>query len=240
LATPGSAGPLIVTSLYEELEKLCENVDPSLVVLDTLADLFGGDENNRSHARQFIGKLRHIAIEQRCAVVLLSHPSLSGTASGSGLSGSTAWDGSVRARLYMERVDECEHRRDPDRRRISLKKSNYGRLDQEFYVRYHKGSFVRESHVVDALDRTLWAEQVFLSLLGQYSEQGRDVRPNPGSGYAPHVFANDPQAQGITKKAFSDAMNRLFATGRIAVERVGPASKTTQRLVRSPLREGAK
>ena len=86
LASPGPNGLLQVTPIYEELEQLCAKLKPVLLVLDTLADLFGGDENNRSQARQFTGKLRHLAIKYECAVVLLSHPSLSGVASGSGLS----------------------------------------------------------------------------------------------------------------------------------------------------------
>ncbi|HKN31287.1 MAG TPA: hypothetical protein VJY34_26775, partial [Roseiarcus sp.] len=36
---------------------------PNLLVLDTLADLFGGDEIKRPHARQFISLLRGLAIE---------------------------------------------------------------------------------------------------------------------------------------------------------------------------------
>ena len=76
---------------------------PSLLILDTLADLFGGDEIKRPHSRQFIGLLRGLAIEFRLTIDLLSHPSQSGMASGAGASGSTAWSNSVRSRLYLER-----------------------------------------------------------------------------------------------------------------------------------------
>ncbi|WP_369675560.1 AAA family ATPase, partial [Enterococcus faecium] len=89
---------------------------PALVGLDTLADLHSGQENDRTTARQFIGLLRGLAIRHGCAVVLLAHPSLTGMASGSGLSGSTAWNASVRSRLYLERVVQDGYEADPDRR----------------------------------------------------------------------------------------------------------------------------
>ena len=89
------SGMLATTPLYGELDRRIADGKPALVVLDTLADLYSGDENVRSQARQFIGFLRRLAIRHRCAVLLLAHPSLSGMASGSGNSGSTAWNGSA-------------------------------------------------------------------------------------------------------------------------------------------------
>ena len=55
-------------------------------MLDTLADLFGGDEIKKVHARQFISMLRGLAIEFNVTVLLLSHPSQAGMSSGSGMS----------------------------------------------------------------------------------------------------------------------------------------------------------
>ena len=67
-----------------------------VVVLDSLHDVFSGDEIRRSQARQFIQGLREIAREIDGAVILTAHPSLSGRNSGTGESGSTAWNNSVR------------------------------------------------------------------------------------------------------------------------------------------------
>ena len=64
---------------------------PRLLILDNLADIFGGDENARDLARQFVSLIRGLAIDLDCTVLMLSHPSLSGMASGRGASGSTAW-----------------------------------------------------------------------------------------------------------------------------------------------------
>ena len=106
LATPDLRGSLARTQLFAELEARVAADRPQLVVLDTLADLHSGQENDRTTARQFIGLLRGLAMRYDCAVLLLAHPSLTGKQNGSGLSGSTGWDASVRSRLYLERVSQ--------------------------------------------------------------------------------------------------------------------------------------
>jgi hypothetical protein len=45
------------------------------------------ERNDRAKVRQFIGILRGLALRQRCAVMLLGHPSVTGLDSGTGTSG---------------------------------------------------------------------------------------------------------------------------------------------------------
>jgi hypothetical protein len=112
----------------EFYQQLCEKVaavkgdsDKILVILDTAADMFGGSENTRREVNTFIKTyLGSIVINYSATVILLAHPSLSGLASGSGLSGSTAWENSVRARSYLSREEDSD-----DIRILSRKKSNY-------------------------------------------------------------------------------------------------------------------
>src|SRR5690606_23739561 len=96
LAVQGHGGTLDPTPFYDELDHYIGHVAPRVVILDTLADLFPGNENDRAQARQFVGLLRRLAIRHRCAVVMLSHPSLTGLSNGTGSSGSTGWNNSVR------------------------------------------------------------------------------------------------------------------------------------------------
>ncbi|MFI5016060.1 MAG: AAA family ATPase [Hyphomicrobiales bacterium] len=101
LAVSGARGNVLVpTQRFEALKATIARLKPALVVLDTLADLFGGEENHRTHARQFVGLLRGLTLQHETTVLLLAHPSLSGMSSGAGTSGSTAWSNSVRSRLY--------------------------------------------------------------------------------------------------------------------------------------------
>lgn len=106
---------LIQSALFEELDARAEAEGPVLIVIDTLADVFPSNENDRAKVRQFVGILRGLALKRRCAVILLAHPSLSGLNSGAGTSGSTAWNNSVRSRLYLSRVIQDGHEPEPRR-----------------------------------------------------------------------------------------------------------------------------
>lgn len=209
LATLNRNGRLEETRLYRELESKISSVRPALIVLDTLADLFPGNENDRAQARQFIGMLRHFAIEYGCAVVLLAHPSLSGLASGSGTSGSTAWNNSVRSRLYFSRIKEGDYEANPDARRLSVMKSNYGRTGLEIDVVYRAGVFVAEQ--IGGGDSAAKSERVFLQLLEMTAAQGRAFTASRVAA----DFAQMPDAEGVNKQAFKRAMEGLMKSGKI-------------------------
>ena len=235
LAIPaGRGGKLKTTARLAQLEAKLQENPGSLLILDTLADVFGGDENIRSQARQFIGILRGLCVRHQATVLLLSHPSVAGMASGSGLSGSTAWNNSVRSRLYFEVVkgdggDEV----DPDLRVLRTKKANYGPLGEGIRLRWRAGAFVpdngKDSFAMMASQAK--ADRVFLDLLRAYDDEGRHVSASPSANYAPSVFAKDPRAEGVSKKSFCDAMNRLFDARRIRVEEFGRASRRITRIV---------
>jgi RecA-family ATPase len=236
-APEGKAALIAPTAVFRSLVALVERIKPCLVVLDALADVYGGEENARAEARQFIGLLRGLAIRNDLAVVLIAHPSLSGMASGSGTSGSTAWSNSVRARLYLERiVDESNREIDPDLRVLPVKKSNYGPVGLEMRLRWQNGAFILHDNPggFDKLAADAKAERVFLDLLAAFESQGRDVSPKPSQTYAPSVFEKHPNAEGITKRGFAAAMERLLSAGRILVETVGPPSRQYKRLTLAP------
>ncbi len=93
VAPDSRGGALTVTALYNELESVIAETRPALVALDTLADVFGGNEIIRAQARQFIGMLRRLCLSYDCTIVVLAHPSLAGMEKGT--SGSTG--GAIRS-----------------------------------------------------------------------------------------------------------------------------------------------
>lgn len=226
-------GTLQTTPLLSELDQAIGDHGASLLVLDTLADFHSGEENNRAVARQFIGILRGLALRHECTVLLLAHPSLTGISSGSGLSGSTAWNNSVRSRLYFERVHEDGFEPDPDQRRLSTKKANYGRTGDEWIVKWTNGCFVPEADKswLDQNNATMKSVRVFLELLRAYETEGRTVNANSGPNYAPSVFAKDKRSERVSKSAFAAAMSDLFANGTITQEEFGPPSRRAKRIV---------
>ena len=225
-----SGGVLLASALFHEVDKRIRDDAPAIVVLDTLADLFPGNENDRAQARQFIGLLRGLAIRHECAVVMLAHPSLSGLNSGSGTSGSTGWNNSVRSRLYLSRVIQEGYEPDSDARILSTMKSNYGRTGGEISMKWRDGVFVADAQPtgLDRLAIGANAERVFLALLGLLATQGRRVNTGGGQSYAPLVFSNHPEAEGVTKRAFRAAMEFLLAAGKIRLTEDGPASRRRQ------------
>jgi RecA-family ATPase len=237
LAVPeGKTNILRPTPIFRGLELAIQRIRPRLVILDTLADLFGGEENQRSQARQFIGMLRGVALKHECSVLMLAHPSLSGMASGSGTSGSTGWNNSVRSRLYLERVkDEAGSESDPDARQLKVMKANYSRTGNEIKLRWNQGMFVATSNgsagqagisVAAAQDR---ANKIFIELLAAYESEGRNVAAT-GPTFAPTIFARDARSHGVSRRGLTDAMNRLFASQRIEIIEEGPPSHRRKRL----------
>ena len=99
----GEHGSLALTALYETLARTLARLRPKLVVLDTRADVYGANENDRGLVRSLVQALRRQCLSSDLAVLLLSHPSLTGINSGTGQSGSTGWGNSVRSRLYLHR-----------------------------------------------------------------------------------------------------------------------------------------
>lgn len=228
LCTYDKEGKIKPTALWKQIASLVEARGPSVLVLDTAADLFGGDEIKRSQVRQFIAMLRKLAMSAGCAIILLAHPSAAGIQTGSGSSGSTAWNNSVRSRLYMTKGDKDD---DPDLRILKTMKANYGKTGDEIKIRWQDGAFVLDDGKPSPASGLINAhhEQTFLRLLSDINRSGQRVSASRSNTYAPTVFAG--MEEGTTKKQFEAAMTRLFKSEQIRVVMEGPPSKQRQRLV---------
>jgi RecA-family ATPase len=227
LGAPNRSGIIEPTQLYNQLYEQAGDCKPRAIALDASADLFAGNEIDRAQVRQFVGMLRRLAGVADGAVILLSHPSLAGINSGSGLSGSTGWHNSVRARMYLT-SPKAEHGEQPDSdlRELSWKKNNYARIGEKRFVRYQNGLFLPEGTVssLDAAAAEQAATEMFLALLARLATSGINVSHNETSRtYAPRVFAKEPEAKKLTgaQRAFAAAMRRLFSENRIHVETYG-------------------
>ena len=113
LGAPDRNGIIKPTPLFDRLYEQAGDLKPKHIGIDTSADVFAGNENERAQVRQFIGLLRKLAMVANGSVVLLSHPSLAGINTGTGISGSTAWHNSVRSRMYMT-APKLEQGEQPD------------------------------------------------------------------------------------------------------------------------------
>lgn len=139
---------------YERLVKEIEKMPPGpkFLILDTLADLFAGQENDREAANKFVKVVLGSFIRvHNCTVLLLAHPSLSGMARKDGLSGSTAWNNAVRNRLVLS-----PHKSYEDYRLLTRAKSNYARSGEALNLMWENGTFkvVNMADVVDETEET--------------------------------------------------------------------------------------
>jgi RecA-family ATPase len=227
LGAPNRSSIIEPTQLYHQLYEQAADEKPRCIALDASADVFAGDEVNRSQTRQFVGLLRKLAGACDGAVILLSHPSLTGINSGSGISGSTAWHNSVRARMYLTSPKpEAGEQPDSDLRELAFKKNNYGPVGDSIFLRWKDGLFLPEAGLssLDVAAAEQKADDVFLKLLARFTASGQNVshKAQPAN-YAPRLFAKEPEAKQLLrpKVALEQAMQRLFREQRIHVETYG-------------------
>lgn len=227
LSMPDKDGGMMPTGLFNRVDRFVKEWKPRLVVLDTAADLFGGDEVKRSQVRHFVAMLRKMAIERDCAVLLLAHPSIAGMASGSGYSGSTAWNNSVRSRLYLTSGEG-------DVRILKTVKSNYGKIGDEMQIEWCEGAFVLHDPsrpgIADAMLNTR-TDKVFVEALSKMCRLGLRCGPTKGVSYAPKLMQRQPDAKGIRLSELEKSMHRLLDAGTIKIVNEGPPSKSRQRLI---------
>jgi RecA-family ATPase len=226
-----------LTATFAELLREAKTFGAKVVVVDTVADTFGGNENHRGEVRQFVQAcLGRLGLEIEGAVVALVHPSRSGQADGTGQSGSTGWDAAFRSRLYQTTpMTEGGACLDPELRELARLKANYAGRDDRITLRWVDGVFVAEQLPggIDAAARRAHAERVFLDLLDKTFARNEWVSPSAhASNYAPRVFTTTLNAEGCAIADLTTAMLSLLRSERIATEAYGPASKDRRRIVR--------
>jgi RecA-family ATPase len=228
------------TKLYTELLAKVIEVKPICIAIDNVADIFGGDEINRVQVRQFVGLMRHLAITANGYVILSAHPSLQGITSKTGLSGSTQWHNSVRARAYLRAPDDKNGGQSSDLRVLEFLKSNYSALSEQVELKWTNGLYL-PAPILSAPEQATArdaAATLFLQLLDRHTREGINVSPKPASNnYAPRLFADTAEAKAAatSKDALADAMSRLVAVDKICTEPYGPPSRRSSRLVHRSL-----
>lgn len=229
-------GKVEVTGLYKQLYEAAGDIKPKNISIDTLSRAFAGNEIDRVQVYAFAMHMQALAMVAQGSVTVLSHPSLAGISSGSGISGSTAWHGAFRFRQYLKGVKaDSGEDSESDLRQLEFKKNQYGPLGENMVLRYQRGLFLPEAGVsdLDKASRTAKAVDVFLGLLGRLSSQGRNLSDKPTApNYAPSAFAKEDEAKKYrTKKPeLEQAMRDLFRANKLKIEPYGKPSRNLSRL----------
>lgn len=223
-----------VTATFQQLEEIVRARGVQLAIIDTVADTFAGNENIRPQVRAFVNAMRNLATANHGGVIMTAHPSRAGLSDGSGLSGSTGWNGSVRSRVYFTRPKsqdkDIDGEEEPtDERLLKIMKSNYSRAGEKLRMKWEKGVFVRidlatsTSSMFDRLDddRHLYAAAEYL--VRQLGVQ-LSADPSP-SGSLVNRARKLPSCRHMSFKAASAAQDRLLSSGKLVTVEMGPKSK---------------
>ncbi len=213
LATFAHDGKMTVTAAYDNLTRTIAMTRAKVVVLDNVAHLFAGNENDRADVTRFVNLLNKLAGESGAAIILLGHPNKAGDE----WSGSTAWNNAVRSRLYLE------HDEDTDTRTLSLPKANYAKKGDVVRFRWIDWAFVRDQDLpadkraeIEHVIQAAGDNQIFLTCLDERNRQERPVSESKASRtYAPKEFAEMPESKRIGRARLEAALERLFRLGTI-------------------------
>jgi DNA polymerase bacteriophage-type len=229
MATVSRSGIVEPTPLYQRLLQAAGDIKPVIIGIAASANVFAGDENNRTQVQQFINLTTRLAIVANGTVVLITHPSNTGITSGTGLSGSTQWHNAVRARFYLKGVKaEPGEQPDTDLREIEFKKNQYGAMPENIPLCWQDGMFLPIDGVTfDRAEQEARADEVFLELLKRFTAENRHVSCSLGSTYAPALFTKEEVAKKahLSSAQLAGAMRRLFETSKIHNEPHGKASR---------------
>jgi hypothetical protein len=217
-------GRLTPSAMLAELREQVGDYGAELVILDNIARLFGGNENDRHQVSAFITMLNHAAEPTNAGIILLGHPA---KAAGSEFSGSTAWEGAVRTRLYLgsklpDEQDDSEAA-DDSVRYLCRRKANYSTKDWR-RIKYVNGVMVPE----DTESRSTapvgpdFAKDLVLATvrkLAAMNEHGNTSTASPN--YLPKLAKRYDLLDRLTEKQFGRAMFELVKAGRLTTATVG-------------------
>lgn len=133
------AGTTKLTDAWQRLKADAVAFGADVLVIDTLSDVFVGDEVRRAQVNSFVKKcLGGLAQAIGGSVIALGHPSVAGKNSGEGTSGSTGWSNAVRSRLYLRYPDKVDS---GNVRELAGMKLNYGPKGSLLKIRWEHGAF---------------------------------------------------------------------------------------------------
>ena len=214
LCLPDKRGVLQSTPFMAELQtrgKEFFKTDGGVLVLDTLSDIFAGNENDRSQVSQFVKlHLNKLGRELGVTIIILAHPAKGASSTGQGFSGSTAWEGAFRCRweLNYQKADKIDGLVE-----LVLAKSNAAKAGVKITLANAGGTF----RVVDAAKADESVKDLLVEMIGEayredrpYGKTAQSARP------IEYIVLNDPiTGVPLSGDEIKTMVKELTAEGRI-------------------------
>lgn len=226
-------GKLQFSPLLEELREQAADLGAEVVILDNVAQLYGGNENDRHAVTAFLNALAG-ALPGR-ALLLLAHPARSAN---SEFSGSSAWENTARTRLYLGATLPGE-KPDPDAepqdnvRYLARRKSNYSQRDWR-RMTYSDGVLIpdqaeaMQGGVVAAIKannaiRTVLNGLERLTAMGVVASDGKR-----SAQYLPKLMVEYKIHDGATQPELAAAMRSMMLDGKLVRAELGQRANRTR------------
>ena len=237
------ADRMVRTAFFSQILEAAREFGAKLVVIDTVADTFGGNQNDAGQVRQYVQSgLAGLARAIGGAVLACAHPSRAGMNSGTGESGSVQWDAAFRSRLYLSPPARGEDDRsvDADARVLTRKKANYAAREEAIDLRWRDGVFGTVAAAGADGGEKPSAENVFLAILDKMTAEGQTLSHNARAGnYAPRMMRDRPERAGYQVKDLVRAMQALLQMGDIRIQPYGKASDRREKITRAVPKESS-
>ena len=207
LATASRNGKVEPTALYSKLLQAAGDIKPKMIGIASAANVFAGNESDRAQV-QFVGLLTRIAIFSNGSVKLVTHPSLTGIASDTGLSGSTQWHNAVRARCYLKSIKPENRANNPRTTCASLclRKINMAQCLTASSSDTGMACSCPSRRVtsLSKLAQAVTAQGVFLTLLKRFEASNRTVGDKSSRSYDHRFLPGKmrPRRQGLTASSW--------------------------------------
>jgi AAA domain-containing protein len=226
---------LTPTPMLTELREQIGDYKADVVVLDNIARLYAGNENDRHQVTSFIAMLTAAGMTTKAAVLLLGHP---GKAAGSEYSGSTAWEGAVRARLYLGRTlpdaDQVEQEAEDDGvRYLSRRKANYSARDWR-RLTFRAGVMVPDAPAEIGNGRAAASPEYARDVVGRAVRKLADmgqwgVAGKSSPSFLPKLARTYKLLENIAERDFTQAMRAMEKDGALVKTVVGQYPNRTKR-----------
>lgn len=226
-----TTGEMKLRAVWRQLRDDAVAFGADVVVLDTLADIYAGEEQDRSQVNTFVkSALGRLANDIGGSVIALGHPSKAGLSSGDGTSGSTAWSNAVRSRLYL-RQHKGKGPTASSFRELESMKVNYGPRGSLLKLRWHRGAFevvagaVQPSSIAAGTafpQLADMAQSAVVAALIECADVQMSLAPN-STRFAPRVLAQraPDRLSALSEGDVRSALEALVASGAVRVDVVG-------------------
>lgn len=224
-------GKLTFSPLIARLSEQANDLGSEVVILDNVAQLYGGNENDRHSVTAFLNALS--GAFRGMAIMLLAHPS---RGAGSEFSGSSAWENTARTRLYLGA--NLPDNKDQDIvpsdnvRYLSRRKANYSPKDWR-RMTYADGALTPdpvedEGGGIIAGIKHGRARRIIvdgLQKLATMGIHGTDGKRSPN--FLPKALAEYGLNEGLPSHELATAMRSLMLDGRLLRQQVGKTQNRT-------------